>query len=222
MPSHPLDPPVRAVLFDYGLVLTGPPHPPAWERMKAILHAPEGPFHTAYWRSRHDYDRGHLSGEQYWQTVAEDLGQTPDPNGLRALIDADTELWTQPNQPMIDWAAALQAAKVRTGILSNLGDAMEAGVLRRCPWLGCFDHLTFSHRLRTAKPDPIIYQHAAEGLGVPPSEVLFIDDREDNIEAARAAGMQAIRYTDHIAFAQAMRQAHLEHLLAPLSPVQQM
>ena len=219
MPVPPSVPAVEAVLFDYGLVLTGPPHAPAWERMKQLLSAEEAAFHAAYWRTRHDYDRGALTGELYWQAVAGDLAQRPDSHTLAALIEADNELWTQPNQAMIDWAAALQAAGVRTGILSNLGDAMEAGVLARCPWLKDFSHHTFSHRLGIAKPQLAIYLHAAEGLGVTPAHVLFIDDREDNIEGAQRAGMQTLRYTDHAAFEAAMRGAGLAHLLTPATKV---
>ncbi len=207
--------PVEAVLFDYGLVLTGPPHPPAWERMKSLLGAKEPAFQAAYWRPRHDYDRGALNGERYWRAVAEGVEKPLDEATQGALIEADNELWTQPNHPMIAWAAALQAAGVRTGILSNLGDAMEAGVRARFAWLRGFDHLTFSHRLGTAKPDLAIYRHAAEGLGVVPARVLFIDDRADNIEGARRAGMQAIQYTDHASFERAMQDAKLDSLLIP-------
>lgn len=196
---------IHAVLFDYGLVLTGPPHAPAWERMKQLLTSDESAFHAAYWRPRHDYDRGALQGEAYWRTVAAELGRDLTGPQLATLIQADTELWTQPNEAMIRWAAALQAAGVRTGILSNLGDAMEVGVRAHCPWLEQFDHLTFSHALGIAKPDPAIYRHAAEGLGTRPEHILFIDDRDDNIAAARAAGMQAIQYTNHEAFEQALR-----------------
>ena len=96
---------------------------------------------------------------------------------------------------------------------------METGVRARCRWLERFDHLTFSHRLGIAKPDLVIYRHAAEGLGFAPGRVLFIDDREDNIQAARAAGMQTIQYTGHEAFEQAMREAGLEHLLASATKV---
>ncbi len=219
MPSPVAPVPVEAVLFDYGLVLTGPPHPPAWERMKALLGASEEDLHRSYWHPRHDYDRGALDGQAYWREVASGVGASCDPALLAALIEGDNELWTQPNQPMIAWAAALQARGMRTGILSNLGDAMEAGVRVRCPWLGGFDHLTFSHRLRTAKPDLAIYRHAAEGLGVDPSRVLFIDDRADNIAAAHLAGMQAVQYTTQAAFEQAMAEAGLGYLLASATKV---
>lgn len=219
MPAPLASSTVDAVLFDYGLVLSGPPSPAAWQRMKDILHAGEAEFHAAYWRPRHDYDRGSLNGEAYWHTVARELDRTLASADLDALLAADIDLWTEPNQLMIDWAAHLQQRGMRTGILSNLGDAMERGILERCAWLGDFAHHTFSHRLLIAKPEPAIYAHAAEGLGVPAPHVLFIDDREDNILAARRAGMQAIQYSSHAAFLEQMRAAGLLHLLPPATNV---
>jgi putative hydrolase of the HAD superfamily len=204
---------VKAVLFDYGLVLSGPPDPAAWQLLKHIVQTDETRFQEAYWKHRHDYDRGTMNAEIYWQQVAQDVGKPLDGTQLHQLIDADTALWTQPNQPMIDWAAALQRAGVKTGILSNIGDGMETGVLGRCAWLSGFAHHTFSHRLKIAKPELAIYQHAAEGLGVAPANILFIDDREDNIAGAHAAGMQAVQYTDHDTFLHTMHTEGLDSLL---------
>lgn len=205
--------PVQAVLFDYGLVLTGPPDPTAWEQMKDILEADEPAFFEAYWQPRHDYDRGSLTGEGYWQRVAESLGGVLHHGQLQALLAADVMLWTAPNQPMIDWAAALQANGVRTGILSNLGDAMETGVRARCGWLAAFYHHTFSHRLGIIKPEQAIYDYAVQGLGVVSSQILFIDDRPENINAAHAAGMMAVRYSNHDAFVAEMHRLGLDALL---------
>jgi putative hydrolase of the HAD superfamily len=206
-------PSVKAVLFDYGLVLSGPPDPDAWERLKHLLNSDEAAFHEAYWRHRDAYDRGSFTAEAYWQQVAGDLDRTVDEATIEQLIDADTDVWTQPNQPMIDWAAALQRAGLKTGILSNIGDAMEREVLAHCGWLADFTHHTFSHRLKIAKPEPAIYAHAAEGLQVAPADILFIDDREENIAAAHAAGMQAVRYTTHGDFLRAMKEQGHESLL---------
>ena len=206
-------PNVKAVLFDYGLVLTAPPDPAAWEQLKRLFQADEATFHAAYWKHRDAYDRGMLTGEECWRQVAQDLGKTLDASHVAQIIDLDTTLWTQPNQPMIDWAAALQRAGVKTGILSNIGDAMETGVVARCPWLSGFTHRTFSHRLRMAKPDLAIYRCAAEGLETEPAAILFIDDRADNVAAARTAGMQAVQYTDQAAFLHTMRVEGFETLL---------
>jgi len=204
---------VKAVLFDYGLVLSGPPDPNAWERLKRILNATEAAFHEAYWKHRDAYDRGSCTAEAYWQQVAGDLDRTLDEVTIQQLIEIDTDVWTQPNQQMIDWAAALQRAGMKTGILSNIGDAMEREVVARLPWLANFTHHTFSHRLKIAKPEPAIYAHAAEGLDVAPADILFIDDREENIAAARAAGMQAVRYINHDEFLRTMRDQGYESLL---------
>jgi putative hydrolase of the HAD superfamily len=195
---------IRAVLFDYGMVLSGAPDATQRRRMEALLHADADTFNAAYWRSRDAYDRGTLSGTKYWKGVAEHLGQPLDADTLAELIDADTALWASPNEPMIDFAFALQNAGIRTGILSNLGDEMELGLCSRLPWLQDFAHRTFSHRLGIAKPDAAIYEHAAAGMGVPANQILFIDDREENITAARTAGMHAIHYTSHDAFIGAM------------------
>jgi len=206
---------IKAVLFDYGRVLSGPPDPAAREEMKQILGVDEERFRAIYWKHRDDYDRGTLNSVAYWEQVARDLHQPLDAKKLSALVAADNAVWTQPNQAMIDWAAALQRAGIQTGVLSNVGDAMEAGIVARFPWLAKFNHRTFSHRLGMAKPDAAIYRHAAEGLGVAADEILFVDDLAENIAAARAAGMNAIQYTSHEEFEAAMRAAGWGELLTP-------
>lgn len=206
---------IRAVLFDYGLVLTGPPAAAAWARMQVILDATDPRFHDAYWHSRHDYDLGVLNGITFWQTVGTNLGRTPTDSEIADLIEADIDLWTVPNQPMIRLAATLQKADITTGILSNIGDAMENGILHRCAWLSKFSHLTFSHRLGIAKPDERIYRVAIDGLRHAPQETLFIDDRIENVEAARRVGLNAIQYTSHEAFLQSFDDAGIEGLPLP-------
>jgi putative hydrolase of the HAD superfamily len=204
---------ISAVLFDYGMVLSNVPEDVAWRQLEHVLDAEQEAFQAAYWKYRDAYDRGALSAQTYWETVARDLEKPIDADVLRALIDADTNVWTQPNVEMMEWAARLNRAGIKTGILSNIGDAMEAGVLGRFTVLTEFTHHTFSHRLGIAKPDAAIYRHAVEGLGVPAGEILFVDDREENILAARAAGMVAVQYAGHGEFVEAMERMGLGWLL---------
>ena len=204
---------IGAVLFDYGMVLSNVPEELHWRQLEQVLAADQAGFQAAYWKYRDAYDRGALSAQTYWETVARDLDKTLDARTVRALIDADTAVWTQPNVEMMDWAARLNRAGIKTGILSNIGDAMELGVLGRFPALAEFSHHTFSHRLGIAKPDAAIYRHAVEGLGVPAEEILFVDDREENIVAARAAGMVAVQYLGHEGFVKEMQRIGLGSLL---------
>jgi HAD superfamily hydrolase (TIGR01509 family) len=57
-----------------------------------------------------------------------------------------------------------------------------------------FNFKTFSAHVGIVKPDPAIFEHTLQGVGVRPSESLFVDDRESNISAARALGIQAIQF----------------------------
>ena len=207
--------PVEAVLFDYGMVLSGPPDPTAWARMRTIAGLSEDHLHHGYWSHRHAYDRGDLTDEAFWNKAAAGAGITLTPAQLTALIAADIDLWGQLNPPMLDWVHRLQRSGIRTGILSNMGDAMETGLRARHPWIEAFDHHTWSHTLNIAKPEPAIYRHAAEGMATPAANILFIDDRAENIAAALAAGMQAIQYSDHPTFEQEMRTRGLTPLLEP-------
>jgi putative hydrolase of the HAD superfamily len=206
---------VEAVLFDFGMVLSLPPDPAAWARMRAITGLSESDLYREYWAHRHAYDRGTLTGETYWHKAAQGAGIPLDPAQLADLLIADVDLWTQLNLPMVEWAQRLQRAGIRTGILSNMPDAMEAGIVAKFDWLRDFDHNTWSHALKIAKPEAAIYTHATQGLNTDPAHILFIDDRQDNVEAAIAAGMQAIQYRDHDSFVREMNQRGLGYLLDP-------
>jgi putative hydrolase of the HAD superfamily len=206
-------PNIDVVLFDYGQVLSGPPNPAAWAHMRSITALDEPRLHAAYWAYRHDYDRGTLTGPAYWNAVAAHAGITLLPTQLADLLDADVALWTDLNLPMVAWAQRLQRAGIRTAILSNIGDAIAEGIRARLPWLTAFEHATWSHALFLAKPEPEIFHQTAAALHTPPANILFIDDREDNIAAAHAIGMQTIHYTTHPAFEQEMRNRNLTALL---------
>lgn len=207
--------PVEAVLFDFGQVLSGPPDPAVWQQMRTISGLSEADLHREYWAHRHDYDRGALTGEAYWHKVAAGSQATFTPTQIASLLAADTELWSQLNPPMVAWAQRLQNAGIRTGILSNIGDAMADGLCAKFDWISAFDHCTWSHTLKLAKPEAAIYRCAAEGLATDPAHILFIDDREENVTAAHAAGMQAIQYLNlnHDAFEQEMRHCGHASLL---------
>jgi putative hydrolase of the HAD superfamily len=204
---------IDAVLFDYGQVLSLPPKPAEWERIRSIAGAGSERFHAAYWKFRHDYDRGALTGATYWRAVADEAGFELDPAKFTALLAADVDLWTNLNQPIVDWALRLQRAGIRTGILSNIGDAIAYGIIARLPWLSGFYHCTWSYALHMAKPEPAIYLKTAEALGTAPANILFIDDREENIAAASALEFQTLHYTNHAAFEHEMHQRGLDSLL---------
>jgi putative hydrolase of the HAD superfamily len=204
---------VKAVLFDYGMVLSGPPDPAAWTRMLTVTNLSEEQLHRGYWAHRHAYDRGDLTAESFWNQATAPTHAILTPEQLAALVAADVDYWSTLNPPMLAWARSLQQARIPTGILSNMPGPMETGLRARYRWIDDFTHHTWSHTLNLAKPEPAIYLRAAEGLRTPPANILFLDDKADNIEAALAIGMQAILYTTHAAFVHEMHVRGLGSLL---------
>ena len=71
---------------------------------------------------------------------------------------------------------------------------MVRHVRQEFDWLDQFDHLTFSAEVRLIKPDAAIYEHSLRGVGVAASEALFVDDKEPNVQGARAVGLRALRF----------------------------
>jgi len=203
---------VKAVLFDYGQVLTLTPDPQAWLMMQRTLGITASQLDVAYWAPRTDYDRGTLSGADYWHAAAKLCERVLSSADLAALIAADTSLWTRPNLPMMDWAQKLLVSDVPVGVLSNLGDQMMLGVLKAFPWLAQLPCVVWSHTLHMVKPEPEIYRYAAQQFNLPADTILFVDDRAENVAGAQAVGMRAIHYTDWSAFKEELKAYRIESM----------
>ena len=186
---------LRAVVFDYGMVLTGPPDPVAVEAILRITDLDPQRLDALYWKDRHAYDEGKLTGLTFWQQLGRDAGLSLTAAQIDELNDWDARMWTIENPPMLAWQRELKARGLKTAILSNMGDNVHARMVREFPWLAGFDALVWSYELGIAKPDPAIYHHVLDQLNVQPGKTLFLDDKEPNIEAALALGMKAHLFT---------------------------
>ena len=62
------------------------------------------------------------------------------------------------------------------------------------PWQQVFRKEFISSRMKLLKPSPEIFARAREEIGLPPEEILFVDDSRRNVDAALASGWQAVRY----------------------------
>lgn len=101
----------------------------------------------------------------------------------------------------------LAARGVRQFALSNFGAEFWAMFRPTAPVFDHFTHCVISGEERCVKPDPQIYRVLEERCGFPTGDLLFIDDRADNIAAARARGWHGHVFTD-AARLEADLQAH--------------
>jgi putative hydrolase of the HAD superfamily len=182
---------LKAVIFDYGLVLCDAQPKADVEAMASLLQMDFRNFYDSSWRYRLEYDQAALDPAAYWNAVAQ---RQLSPEEINGLIDLDNRSWTHPNAVMPGWAGQLRQAGVRTAILSNMPMTVRDAV-NRCDWLPEFDCRTYSCDLRVTKPSPEIYLHCVEKLGVAPPEALFLDDRAENIRAAENLGIHGIVFT---------------------------
>ena len=79
-------------------------------------------------------------------------------------------------------------------ILSNSGPGAREHE-RHHGFEGITDDLVYSHEVGLMKPDPRVFALTAQRLGVRPDEVLFLDDVEGHVVAARASGWHAVLHT---------------------------
>jgi putative hydrolase of the HAD superfamily len=186
---------LRAVILDYGLVLSGPQEPHARAELMRITGLESERFEQLYWADRPAFDVGELSGFEYWQKIATESGLSLGPEAIDELNHWDGRMWTTENRPMIDWQAALKGHGLKTAILSNMGDTILASLERDFEWLDRFDVLIWSYQHGVGKPDEEIYRLTLEKLGVRAGETLFVDDRPRNVEAARRLGIKTFQYT---------------------------
>jgi putative hydrolase of the HAD superfamily len=186
---------LRAVIFDYGMVLTGPPDPKAHAALLRITGLPLARFESLYWADRHAYDEGKLTGATFWQKLLHDAQLDLGPNAVHELNQLDARMWTTQNPAMVAWQLRLKQHGIRTAILSNMGDSVLESIQREFNWLEQFDALVWSYQLRIAKPDPQIYLHTLEKLGTRPEETLFLDDKKVNVDAAIALGMKSLEFS---------------------------
>ena len=185
---------VKAVIFDYGEVLCYAPSAADYARLAGFFGVDSDQFSGLWARNRGPFDAGDLTAEAYWTMLAADAGTVIGPAELQAICELDMAMYSNMNSSMVEWMRQLRASGMKVGLLSNMHPDMVAHCRKHFPWIEDFHFATFSGDVRLIKPDPAIYQHTLQGLGVSADEALFLDDREPNIQAARALGMHAIQF----------------------------
>src|SRR5207237_1052869 len=93
---------------------------------------------------------------------------------------------------------------------SNNGPLRHALVVELLPDVATrFDQLCFSYQVGALKPDPQAYVRTLERLGVKPAQSMFVDDVQENVEGARAAGIDAVRFVSAEALAEQLQERGL-------------
>ncbi len=155
-------------------------------------------------RDYHQFDKplmdGSMSVEEYYKHFESRFNVKLEGDAFR-----DTFCPYYRNEIMFAIAAGARKRGVRTAVGSNTfaphwdGFKTEIGLERD------IDALYASHLIGYAKPDVRFWQYIMEKEGFTPEETLFIDDREENVEAARSIGIDAFLYEDNNSLSEKFR-----------------
>ncbi len=184
----------KAIIFDYGKVLSLPPTQQQWQELSTRFGKPLQEFQRIYWGNREELDRGTLDNAAYWKKVGADCGLNISDAEAEALIEHDNAQWTNENPAMLALARDLHKAGYKTAILSNMEHRMLAAMRSKLAWLNEFDVQIYSCEVGVVKPEAAIYELCCQRLGCAPQEALFLDDKKVNTEGAKRAGMQSYVY----------------------------
>ena len=183
------------VLFDYGGVICTPQRDSDVALLASAAGVPVPAFCDAYWAHRLDYDRAELDGTTYWQKVAAGVGRTFTAAQVAGLIRLDIASWLHLRAGTVTLIEDVATAGHRLALLSN-APAEVAEVVAGLPVAAHFEHCAFSYSLRSVKPEPECYRATLAILGADPADVVFLDDRPDNVAAAQALGIRSVQFTD--------------------------
>lgn len=123
---------------------------------------------------------------------------------LHAVIDAIPRHLVA-HAPTVDLMHDLKRSGHRLFYLSNMPAPYAEHLEANHDFFDLFDDGVFSARVQMMKPQHGIFHAAARRFGVPPAELLFIDDIEHNVQAARSLGWQGLHFTGAADCAAALR-----------------
>jgi len=183
----------RWVLADFGEVISNPLPTATIGELADLAGQQADEFRDRYWKLRPPYDLGQ-SDRAYWSAVVGRELQA-EPRLVEAMVQVDIAGWMTLNPATLPALIKFGTHPgVRLALLSNAPEAL-ATAIDHSGWSASFDRRFYSCRLGLAKPDAAVYEAVLDDLGAAPQSVLFIDDRAENVLAAAALGLQAVRFT---------------------------
>ena len=142
-----------------------------------------------------ELEAGNITADEF---VAECLRHSRPGTTAQTVLDCFEEFLVGLNDGMLDFIREI-APDYDLYILSNnnpLSCACFTKMMEDAglPFDKYFKKCFFSFQLHQLKPFPEIYRTTIDGIGLPPEEILFIDDAPANIAAAENAGIRTILY----------------------------
>jgi FMN phosphatase YigB (HAD superfamily) len=134
------------------------------------------------------YETGLISREDFFGSVCEATGYCGDIEEFGGFF---ADIFT-PIDPMVELHRSLREARIATYIFSNTNDLAISHIRKNFPFFNNFDGYILSYEVGAMKPDAKIYEALEKMAGKRGPDVLYLDDRLENVSAGAARGWQVI------------------------------
>ena len=178
------------IVFDLGKVLVDFDYSIAARRIAARCMQPPENLHAFLGSSPLlvHYETGALTRQDFFAAMRQATGFLGDPEEFGGFFaDIFTEI-----RPMIELHAGLRRRGVPTYIFSNTNDLAIEHIRRNFPFFQNFDGYIFSYEVKAMKPDAPIYAALEQMTGRRGDEIIYIDDRAENITGGATHGWRTI------------------------------
>lgn len=200
--SHAKTP--RAVLWDFGGVILSSPFE-AFNRYEAEIGLPKDFIRSLNARNGDTnawakMERSEVSLEGFVELFEEEARQQGHKlDGWRILQSLSGDIRPQMVEALRRCSRAFRVACITNNMKHGEGPGMARSADKAqavAEIMTLFEHVVESSKLGLRKPDPRIYRHACDLLGVQPEECVYLDDLGINLKPARALGMRTIKVGD--------------------------
>lgn len=193
--SESNDPEIAFVYFDLGNILLSFDPQRACENVARRFDVPFQSAREAIYESglQSDFERGRLGSEAFADRVRDAFGKNRHQLPTLELLDAISDMF-DPVDSMPEALQAVRDAGVAVGLLSNTCHA-HWDWIRRQRYRATefpFDVTILSYEVGAMKPDAAIYEAAERACEVPIDQILFLDDRAENVAGALQRRWRAV------------------------------
>jgi putative hydrolase of the HAD superfamily len=187
------------ILFDVGGVLLQWKDKWLFDEVTSQLDIPSHEFKDVFDAHISELFVGKISEQEFWQKIIGGTKIIPD------IISQTFQKRSILDYNVLDLARSMKKHGFDIGILSNI--TPETRKILPKQWIEEFDHVFFSDQIKLAKPDPEIFSYVKERLSE--YEILFIDDKQENVDAANRHGIQSILFEEY----NSLRDELTKHIL---------
>jgi glucose-1-phosphatase len=185
---------IRAVVFDLGNTLIKIDFKPFLMNLGLYGKYSEQDIYKLLETPTQKYESGKITSEMFFEDAARELN-------LDISFDRFKHAWCSVATEFVEGMEELLKEINRKKILYLLSNTNELHfhyIMDNFPQLKCFKNFFLSYQTESMKPDPVIYRHMLEHVSETSAELLFIDDRQINIEAALQVGIDSIHFIGYI------------------------